>query len=593
MLNRLKLAPETQFLIIAAAVGAAGALLDASLRWLISLSHSVFVSGTSGLFTPLGLGWKPLLFVLAPALGGLAVGLLGHFTRSEVGGYALPSFLEKVNLKVEELRPRLILLRSLAAAITLGSGGSAGVEGPIASLGGGIAAWIGRVRQLAGERLRVMVACGASAAVAAAYGAPIAGVFFTQEIVLAGNYDLQNFVRVVVAAGSATVVARAIRGDAPLYDVTPFELQSAGELGFYLALGLLCGLVGALFSRLFFATKRRFAATTLPAPWRPALGGALVGLIALLSPGVLGTGEEIIEVLLSIDRSTTAAILVALGTLVVAKAVATSLTIGSGGAGGIFGPSLVLGAALGAAVGGVADRLWHEGTSIPGHYAMIGMGALLAATVRAPLTSIFLVFELTGSSSTAVLPAILAVAAALYVARKFERHSIDDAELASRGVRLRESRDLTALDGVSAEEAMHPGFEGVPASTAAPALQALVSRSRANAFVVVDERDEMVGLISLQDLRLMDESTAAQLGPLTIASDLCERRVVTIFADESLSVALARLDEHGFRQLPVVARGNPRRVVGMLERQHILAAYRRALARRGEGAATDGSGAAS
>jgi len=235
-----------------------------------------------------------------------------------------------VNLRVDDLRPRLILLRSLAAAITLGSGGSAGVEGPIASLGGGIAAWIGRVRQLAGERVRVMVACGASAAVAAAYGAPIAGVFFTQEIVLAGNYDLRNFVRVVVAAGSATVVARAIRGDAPLYDVAPFELVSAGELGAYLALGLLCGLVGALFARLFFATKRRFAASTLPAPWRPALGGALVGLIALLSPGVLGTGEEMIEVLLSIDRTTTAAILLALGTLVVAKAVATSLTIGSG-----------------------------------------------------------------------------------------------------------------------------------------------------------------------------------------------------------------------------------------------------------------------
>lgn len=587
MLKKLRLEPETQFLILAAAVGAAGALLDSALRALISLSQQVFVSGTEGLFTPLGLGWKPLLFVLAPALGGLAVGLLGHFSRSDVGGYSLPSFLEKVNLRVGELQPKLIVLRAVAAAITLGSGGSAGVEGPIASLGGGIAAWFGRVRQLAGERLRVMVACGASAAVAAAYGAPIAAVFFTQEIVLAGNYDLQNFVRVVVAAGSATVVARAIRGDAPLFDVQPFELIGPGELAVYLALGLACGLIGALFSRLFFATRRGFAKSSIPALARPALGGALVGTLALFSPGVLGTGHEVIEVLLGLEKSASGMLLAALGALVLAKALATSLTIGSGGAGGIFGPSLVLGAALGALVGGTADRLWPESISISGHYAMIGMGALLAATVRAPLTSIFLVFEMTGSSSTAVLPTILAVAAALYVARKFERHGIDDAELASRGVHLREGRDVTALGGVTAQAAMHPGFEGVPASATAPQLQALVSHSRGNAFVVVDERDLMIGILSLQDLRQIDESTAAQLGALTIASDLCERKVVSIFEDEPLSLALARLDQHGFRQLPVVSRAEPRRVVGMLERQHILAAYRRTLAQRGEGGGTD------
>lgn len=592
-MRRLRLEPETQFLILAAAVGAAGALLDAALRALISLSHRVFVSGTSELFTPLGLGWKPLLFVLAPALGGLAVGILGKLLRSDVGGYALPSFLEKVNLKIDDLKPRMILFRSVAAAITIGSGGSAGVEGPIASLGGGIAAWIGQARRLVGERLRVMVACGASAAVAAAYGAPIAGVFFTQEIVLAGNYDLQNFVRVVVAAGSATVVARAIRGDAPMFDVEPFRLVSAGELGFYLALGLACGLVGAWFARSFFSAKRRFTNSRIPPLWRPALGGLLVGLLALGAPGVLGNGHEVIEGLLAMDRITTTSLLASLALLVLAKTLATSLTIGSGGAGGVFGPSLCLGAVLGGLVGGVADMLWHESTSIPGHYAMVGMGALLAATVRAPLTSIFLVFELTGSSSTAVLPTIVAVAAALTVARKLERHSIDDTELAERGIHLRQGRDKGALEGIPARDAMRPGFEGVPLGATAPQLQALVSQSRSNSFVVVDSDDRMVGLISLQDLRMLDSGTAAQLGQLTIASDLCERNVVTIFEDEPLSEALTRLDRFGYRQLPVVSRADPRRVLGILERQHILTAYRRhLLAATGEDPArrTDASG---
>ncbi|MCC7014634.1 MAG: chloride channel protein [Planctomycetes bacterium] len=572
-----RIEPETKFLLLAAAVGAAGALLDAGLRALIELTHGLFARGTGTLVAPLELDARRLLLILPPMLGGLCVGLLGKFSRTDVGGYALPTFLEKVNLERGELQLRGTLLRALAAALTLGSGGSAGVEGPIATLGGGIAGWMGKVQRLAGERLRVMIACGSSAAVAAAYGAPIAGVFFTQEIVLAGNYDLQNFVRVVVASGSATVVARAIRGDAPMYAVEPFRLVSATELVFYLALGLACGLVGALFSRAFFWSKRRFARSSVPALWRPALGGALVGLLAIALPDVLGTGHTLIGGLLARQAIAFDWVLASLGALVVAKLVATSITIGSGGAGGIFGPSLCLGALLGALVGGLADHWWHASTSVPGHYAMVGMGALLAATVRAPLTSVFLVFEMTGSSSTAVLPTIVAVAASLAVARKLERHSIDETELARRGVRLKDGRELAALRGVTAAEAMNPGFEAVPASASAPQLQALVSSSRSHAFVVVDESERMLGLISLQDLRILDSNTAASLGSLTIASDLCERQVVTIFEDEPLSKALTLLDRHGFRQLPVVERADPRRVKGMLERHHILTAYRRQL----------------
>ncbi|MCK6445600.1 MAG: chloride channel protein [Planctomycetes bacterium] len=572
-----RLEPETRFLILAAAIGAAGALVNAGFRELIALSHRVFVSGTRELFEPMGLGWKPLLVLLAPALGGLAVGALGRFSRTEVGGYALPSFLEKVNLNAAGLTLKSTLLRGLAAALTLGSGGSAGVEGPIASLGGGIAAWFARTRQLVGERLRVLIACGASAAVAAAYGAPIAGVFFTQEIVLAGNYDLQNFVRIVVASGSATVVARAIRGDAPLFEVEPFHLVGASEVLFYLALGLACGLLGAVFSRLFFASKRRFEQSTVSPMWKPAIGGAMVGVLAIFVPGVLGIGHEVIEGVLRADYNQLGSLTLSLALLVAAKMVATSLTIGSGGAGGIFGPSLVLGAVLGALVGGVADHFWHAQTSIPAHYALVGMGAFLAATVRAPLTSIFLVFEMTGSSSTAVLPTIIAVAASLFVARKLERRSIDDTELAGRGVHLKRGRDVGVLTSITCGDAMEREFAAIPATAAAPELQALLAHSKANAYVVLDAEDRLVGILSVQDLRVLDPATAADLGSLAIASELCERNVVTVFEDEPLSAALAKIDEHGFRQLPVVSRDDPRKVVGLVERRHVLTAYRRAL----------------
>lgn len=587
-MRRLRLEPETQFLLLAAAIGAAGALANAAFRLLIGLSQRAFASGAGSLFEPVGPSLWWIVVIATPALGGLAVALLGRATNTEVGGYALPGFLEKLHLRAKDIDLRGTLLRTCAAALTLGSGGSAGVEGPIATLGGGMAAWIGRVRQLGGERLRVMVACGSSAAVAAAYGSPIAAVFFTQEIVLAGNYDLHNFVRVVVAAGSATVVARAMRGDAPMFEAPAFELASSSEVLHYLLLGLACGLCGAWFSRLFFWTQKRFAALRLPALYKPALGGALVGLLALSGVGVLGTGHEVIETLLSSERASGWRLLAGLGVLLFAKMLATSITIGSGGAGGVFGPSLCFGAVLGGLVGGAADLLRPDSSASPALYSLVGMGAFLAATVRAPLTSIFLVFEMTGSSSTAVLPTLVAVAAALFVSRRLERYSIDEATLAARGIDLGQRREQSALGGVLVRSAMSRGFDGVAASATAPELMALISESSANAFVVVDEREEMVGILALQDLRVLDAKTAEALGPLTIAADLCERNVVTVFGDESLAAALTKMDQAGYRQLPVVERDAPRRVVGMLERQHVLSAYRRLLAEPGARAAGAG-----
>jgi chloride channel protein, CIC family len=577
-----KVEPETQFLVLAAAVGAAGALGNEAFRSAIHFSHRVFHGRTQDLLVNFGRGRDLLLVVLIPILGGLAVGLLNRLAREHVGGYGMPSFLEAVNLKTAQISFRNTLLRTLAAVITLGSGGSAGVEGPMASLGGALGALVARARRIVGEKLRVLVACGSSAAIAAAYGAPIAGVFFTQEIVLAGNYDLANFVRVVVASGTATVVSRALRGDSAAFEVEPFELVSISEVGFYLALGLWCGVLGAFFSRLFYWVQARFDASTISPVIKPAAGGAIVGVIALFAPGVLGAGDEVIQELVRTQPYVEGWALLSLALLIVAKMAATATTIGSGGAGGVFGPSLFLGAALGAAIGSMAHYFAPGHAGQPGHYAMVGMGALLAATARAPLTAIFLVFEMTGSSSTAVLPTLLAVAAALYTARRIEPLSIDEMGLSRRGIVLKEGREASTLSSITAQQAMRPGYERLAASLPVQQVVALVSQSRSNAFVVVDDDELMIGLLSVQDLRGLDQRMADDVGQLAIASDLCERDVITVFPDESLTDALARLDQHGYRQLPVVSRAEPRRVLGMLERRHILSAYQRALASQGD-----------
>jgi CIC family chloride channel protein len=572
-----KLQPETQFLLLAAAVGAVGALGNQLFRAAIGFSSRVFQVRTVGLIEHEHWVVDKLVLVLVPVLGGLAIGLLARATRRSIGGYGMPDFLEAVNLQDAKLSLRNILLRTLGAAITLGSGGSAGVEGPVATLGGGIGAAAARTRRLVAEKLRLMVACGASAAIAAAYSAPIAGVFFAQEIVLAGNYEVQNFVRVVVASGTATVVARAIRGDQPFFEVEPFELASGQELLVYLLLGLLSGVLAAFFTRIFYGTQLVFERSSMPRNLRPAVGGLAVGLIALASPHVLGDGAEFMQEMLRMESFEGTLPILMLVVLIVGKVIATSATLGSGGAGGVFGPSLFLGATLGAAVGSVANHFFPEYVGLPGHYAVVGMGALLGGATRAPLTAIFLVFEMTGSASTAVLPTLIAVAAALYAARRLEEHSIDEKGLALRGIRLTAGREERALTSVRAGRAMRTDFERVPADLPAPRLQALIAGSRSNSFVVVDSEERMLGLLTLQDLRTLDMETARELGALAIAADFAERDVVTVFPDETLAEALARMDRHGFRQLPVVTRDDPRRVLGMLERRHVISAYQRAL----------------
>ena len=519
---------------------------------------------------------RPVAAVLTPVAGGLLVAGIARLAKRDLGGYGMPAFLEAVNLRGAAISIRTILWRTLAAVVTLGSGGSAGVEGPVAALGGATGAAVARYARGVGERFKLLVACGSSAAIAAAYGAPITGVFFTQEIVLAGNYDLHNFVRVVVASATATVVARALRGDAPTFAVAPFRFRSGLELVLYLALGVACGVLGPLFQRMLYGVRDLFRESRIPAGIRPALGGLVVGLLALAFPGVLGDGSEYMQRLLGTnDYGGMFAVLLLAG-MVLAKIVATSVTLGSGGTGGVFGPSLFLGATLGAAIGSVGLRIAPAWVGIPGHYAIVGMGAFLAATTRAPLTAIFLVFEMTGSSSTAVFPTLVAVAASLYVARRLEPHSIDEVDLARRGILLTAGREEVTMTRILVSEAMSRDVSRVGTAATTTDLHKLLLQSKSAAFVV-ENAGAMVGLITLQDLRSLAADLARGEGADRTAGQIATRDTKTIFVDENLSDALAILDRHGFRQLPVVTRADPLRVVGMLERRDVLAAYSRAL----------------
>jgi CIC family chloride channel protein len=390
-LARLRVSENTFMATLAVGIGLLSGLGNYAFRKLIDFFHWLVIIQGSALFRIDFDHWGPerLWVILFPVVGGVLMIPFGRFWSRDLR-FGFPQFLARVNLKGGKVPARTILTRGVASAVTIGTGGSAGQEGPIAQIGGGIGSQIGQLFQMSGDRLKVLVACGVSGGVAATFNAPIAGVFFAQEIVLLSSFEISSFTPIVIASGMSTVVSRALLGNTPAFAVPPYLVRSAWDLLLYALLGLIIGFFAASFIDLHFRIKDRFAALRLPPLAKPILGGALVGLIGVAFPQVFGNGYEFLETVLHGEAA-----FYLLAALVLAKAVATSVTLGSGLPGGLFAPSLYIGAVTGGAFGHLARALFPHIASSPGTYALVGMGAFLSAATHAPMTAIFLLFEMT------------------------------------------------------------------------------------------------------------------------------------------------------------------------------------------------------
>ena len=313
--------------------------------------------------------WK----VLVPALGGLLVGMIITRFAAEAKGHGVPEVMESVALRGGRIRPRVVLAKLLASGVCIASGGSVGREGPIVQIGSAIGSSIGQWLRIGERRLRTLVGCGAAAGIAATFNAPVAGALFSVEIIL-GDFGVTQFSPIVISSVVATVVSRHFLGDFPAFEVPQYSLVSAGELAAYAVLGLIAGLAAIAFVRALYGAEDLFDVIRLPAILKPALGGAMIGLIALRFPAIFGVGYEAINEALRGELGWKLLVVLA-----AVKIVAVSLTIGSGGSGGVFAPSLFIGATLGGAVGTVVHYLWPEASGGPGAYALVGMGAVVAA----------------------------------------------------------------------------------------------------------------------------------------------------------------------------------------------------------------------
>ncbi|HDS16924.1 MAG TPA: chloride channel protein [Proteobacteria bacterium] len=565
---------ENYFLIfLAVLVGGLSALGNWGLRSAINFFHEyLFVAGSSWLGVGEG-GWKFYLLPLLPMVGGLLLIPLEMVFPGYVCGYGLPKFLKIVNLGRGRLARRNIWLKIVAPAITIGSGGSAGQEGPIAAVGGAIGQMVAGFFSFNQARIRLLVACGVAGGIAATFNAPIAGVFFALEIIMMGDIGLAIFTPVVIASATSVAFTRLLFGRASLLAVPAFALNNFRELFVYMAMGLVIGCLAAFFIRFFYVVHDFFSRLRFPRYLKPALGGLLVGLIGLVFPQVMGDVYEHMGHVFHQPPFWYTAL-----ALVFMKILATSICLGSGGAGGLFAPIMFVGLMIGESCGLMACRLLPEVVHAADGYAVVGLGAFLSAMTHAPLTAIFLVYELTGESQ-AILPAIFATVVGIMVVRSIEPESVDTYGLAREGIHLEDGRELNLLRSIRIGDIMFRGsLETIPETMKLKSLLQFLPRSRKTTYPVVDGKGLLSGILSIQDLRELVYEEG--LEELIVAKELARDKVLTVTAGENLDDALRKIGSRNIDYLPVVSEANPRRLVGMVSRQDIISAYNRSLLER-------------
>ncbi|MDZ7641714.1 MAG: chloride channel protein [Desulfurivibrio sp.] len=564
-----------RLLAIAAIIGLLAGALSIFFRAVLEGVHALILVGGQQLLGIGQGGWRALLLPLLPAFGMLLLIPLSLLFPGEINGYNFPRFLRQVNLEAGIIRLRTIFAKIMACALTIGSGGSAGVEGPIAQVCGTIGSRIGQTFRVSGNLMKVFIAAGAAGGVAAMFNAPIAGVFFAAEIVLLRTYALDSFAALVVASAMATVVSRAYYGDSPAFSVPDYTLLNPLlEIPLYSLLGVIIGLLAVLYIAIFYRLRDRFAALKLHPQLKPVLGGLAVGGLAIAFPQVMGDGYHYIEKVLAGEG-----VLAVMLALILLKMVATGLTLGGGGAGGVFAPALFLGAVSGGAFGTVVHQLLPQHTANPGAYATVGIGAFLAASTHAPLTAIFLLFEMTGNYLI-IIPIMLCSIIGTMVAGRLNPNSIDTVDFSREGIDITEGREVALMESIPVGRLVSGDVDFISEEANADQLLQIFSQAKDSFyFPVIDESGRMTGIISLQDVKNVLHDR--QLRCCARVGDICTREVSVLTPDDNLYTAMSLFDAKGLDEIPVVEANDNRWVLGMLKRRDVIAAYNKEVIKKG------------
>jgi len=542
----------------AGVIGFGGALTSIGFRYVTSGLHKLMTGSTApGLIESfMAIPWWHRLVI--PAVGGLLAGLVLYLGMRWRGGVTTADYMEAVVLGDGKISTRRSIVKCLSAMFTIASGGSIGREGPLVQLSALVASIAGRLRHWSTPRLRLLVGCGAAAGIASAYNAPIAGALFVAEIVL-GSVAMEIFGPLVFASVIATLTVRGFMGSDPIYAIPHFQLNSNWEIVPYILLGLFAGSVAPWFLRLLDASERFAGRVRAPVFLKMLVGGLIVGALAVFHPEVCGNGYSAVN---TIVAGNWAWQIVAV--ILLSKVLATAATFGSGAVGGVFTPTLFVGASLGYLFGSAAAHGPFGLTINPSAFALVGMGAFLAATTHAPIMAIIMIFELTLDYQI-ILPLMLACVVGYYTSVSIEKRSIYSEALRRKGAgdyrqQLAELhvRDLMKPDPLTVS----------PTARFAEIGQKFIA-NRFN-YLYVTEDGRFVGAISLHDIK--NYLNAPELAELVIAGDILREDIPIVHPTASLNEALDRFARHPGERLPVVTDQGTQRLVGSLAKTDVILA---------------------
>jgi CIC family chloride channel protein len=558
LIDHCHITQTQQILLLAALVGIIGGLSTVLLRTAMNGLH-ILLTGRSGGLVESFAAMAPYRRLLIPAAGGAVAGAIIHF-GSRLGRSARTTdYMEAVALGRGSLSLRSTLVKVTSATFSVASGASIGREGPLVQLSALLASLLGRFRKWSAPRRHVLVACGAAAGVAAAYNAPIAGALFVSEIMLQ-SIAMETLGPLVVSSVLATQVMRWFRGSEPLYSIPDFHLASGWELALYAVLGVLCGLLAPLFLRLLGASESVFGTVRVPAYIRMALGGLVVGAIAMYYPQVCGNGYSVIVSILNVHWMWQSLVVV-----LALKILATCATFGSGAVGGVLTPTLFVGAGLGYLFGVAGATFAPDWTGTPGAYALAGMGMFIAAATRAPLTAILMVFEMTLDSNV-IIPLMLGCVTAYYTANAIDSRSLYSHALARKSV------DIQPLDFAAMPVSELMRTEAITVRTDSP-FSAVVRAFIANNIkylYVLDAKGAFRGVISLQDTKPFLNNP--QLADVVIAIDIMRDSFPMLYPDSTITETIEAFGHHDGERLPVVTRGE-HVLVGRVAKADVMIAF--------------------
>ncbi|HLP88697.1 MAG TPA: chloride channel protein [Nostocaceae cyanobacterium] len=591
LVNRFQPSPETVVLFLAILIGGGTGMGIVTFHYLIELVHDLTLEDLMGQIGVFG-AWT---LACVPTVGGIIIGLMRWYTKDF--GPSLSSLIAvSQGREVRgQLRP---VTKMIAAAVSLGSGASLGPEGPSVEIGTNFGVLLSDVLQVSQERQRLLLGAGAAAGLAAGFNAPIAGVFFALEVVMgAASFATSAVSVVLLAAVLAALIAQIGLGSQPAFALPAYQTRSSLELPLYLGLGLCASLVSVSYTGLISLVKACFSGRVrsldilgkIPKPIQPIIGGVIVGIVALYYPQILGIGYGTVQAMLQDQEFSLNLLLI----LLVLKLLMTAVSAGSGFVGGIFAPAMFLGASLGSAYAKVLALLVpgvSEYMAAPPAYAMVGMAAVLAGSVRAPLTSILMLFELTRDYRI-VLPLMAAVGLSVWLVEIIKPKANSNSNLQQIGLAELKDERAEIIKQILVADAMQAVPKKLPATLGVLEAAMEMTRDRLRSTLVVDQDGLLVGILSLEDINRTlyrwqsypnsSDQIQDNISKQTLI-DICTTEILYAWQDEPLSEALDRMALRGLHQLPVVARNNPNCILGLLEKEHIaltcnLAATQKAL----------------